>query len=655
MNSDDHNNTLVQDPNITKEISLKIFISIVSGVIGFWLSLHPFVFLLPPYELKFIAGLVFPLVVSLEWGWRYGLLSAIIGLGAQVMWIKGGWESVVTYFLFVLWIVWHGWSAEKFRKTGKKIWHRYAVELPFRLFNTIILYTVYRWIFQLNPPPWAPEITQTSVSLQYLNYQALGAACNGYLVLLLSNVLILFGPLRKVLRRHEVIEQKRSNYLLGAAILIGCVFWVVDGAFSLIFRDLPNSMAAKGSDSLLDLVLFNVPPYALFERLSFFIALLTGVLLASRYINKYSETEQLLTRMVELSPYPITVVDTSGRVDYINPEFIESFGYKLEDIPTVQDWYGKIFPNIFERREFITHWKEEIQKAAKSKTEARPFNVTAKDGSIQNIIFRQVIVNEEKEYIICENVSERIRAEEKFRALNEELEQRVKKRTAQLEATNKELESFSYSVSHDLRAPLRSIDGFSMALLDEYKDELDAEGQDYLRRVRSASQRMGQIIDDLLSLSRISRRELKKQEVNLSEIAQKIVEKLQESDPDRHIDIVIGHRVTANCDPNLIEVVLENLFGNAWKFTSKQEKPWIIFDTVVQDDELVYCVRDNGAGFDMAYANKLFGAFQRLHKDTDFHGYGIGLATVQRIIHRHGGRIWAEGYVDRGATFYFAL
>ena len=655
MNSDNRNTTMAPAPDIAKEISLKIFVAIVSGVIGFWLSLHPFVFLLPPYEFKFIAGLVFPLIVSIEWGWRYGLVSAIFGMGAQVLWIRGGWESVVMYALFTLWIVWHGWSAEKFRETGKKIWHRYAAELPFRLFDTIILYTVYRWTFQLPPPPWAPEIAQSSVSLQYVNYMVLGAVCNGYLILLLSNVLILFDPLRKVLRPSEIIEQKKSNYLLGTAILIGCVFWVVDGAFGLIFRELPNSIAAKGSDSLLDLVVFNVPPYALFERLSFFIALLTGVLLSSRYINKHSETEQLLTRMVELSPYPITVVDTAGRVDYINPEFIESFGYKLDDIPTVEDWYSKIFPNIFERREFITHWKEDMQKAVKSKIEPRTFNVTAKDGRIQNIIFRQVIVNDEKEYIICENVSERIRAEEKFRALNEELEQRVKKRTAQLEATNKELESFSYSVSHDLRAPLRSIDGFSMALLEEYKDALDTEGQDYLRRVRSASQRMGQIIDDLLSLSRISRRELRKQEVNLSEIAQKIVEKLEEGDPDRHVDIVIGHRVTADCDPNLIEVVLENLFGNAWKFTSKQDKPWIIFDTVVQDDELVYCVRDNGAGFDMAYANKLFGAFQRLHKDTDFHGYGIGLATVQRIIHRHGGRIWAEGYVDRGATFYFAL
>jgi light-regulated signal transduction histidine kinase (bacteriophytochrome) len=166
---------------------------------------------------------------------------------------------------------------------------------------------------------------------------------------------------------------------------------------------------------------------------------------------------------------------------------------------------------------------------------------------------------------------------------------------------------------------------------------------------------MGQIIDDLLSLSRISRRELRKQDVNLSEIAENILNKLHERDSDRIVDIVIGHKVVAYCDPNLVEIVLENLLSNAWKFTAKQEKPWIVFDQIIQDNEMVYCVRDNGAGFDMAYADKLFGTFQRLHKDTDFDGYGIGLATVQRIINRHEGRIWAEGYVNRGASFYFAL
>ena len=646
---------MYQAPKITEKNLYKIFISIVLGLIGFCLNIRPFVFLFPPHEIKFMAGLVCPMIVSLRWGWRYGLLSAIFCLAFNTMWIKGGWISVVMILMFILWIVWHGWCAKKFGNTGNKKWNPYLFEIPFRLFNTLILYTIFRWVFQFNPTVWASNMTVTSISLNFANVTAIQAVVNGYLILLLSDVLIIFGPIRKIFGLKDIKEQKRSNYLLGTAVLIGCVFWVIDGAFSLMFRDFSHSIPPRGTESLLDSIVFKVPPYALFERLSFFIALLTGVILSTRYISRYTSSEKLLQKMVKLSPYPITVVDSGGRVESINPEFVESFGYRLEDIPTVTDWYNKIFPNIFDRRDFIAHWKDDMQKAKQLNTEPRMFNVTNKDGNIENIIFRQVILDEDKEYIICENVSERTRAEEKFRKLNEELEQRVKKRTAQLEATNQELEAFSYSVSHDLRAPLRSIDGFSLALLEEYNNQLDAEGKDYLNRVRSASQRMGQIIDDLLSLSRISRRELKKENVNLSEMAESIVIKLEEGDPDRKVDIVIGHKVTAVCDPNLIEVVLENLLSNAWKFTSKQEKAWIVFDTVLQDGELAYCVRDNGVGFDMAYAGKLFGAFQRLHKDADFEGFGIGLATVMRIINRHEGRIWAEGYVNRGATFYFAI
>jgi PAS domain S-box-containing protein len=646
---------MYHDSKINKEVLYKISISIILGLIGFCLSLHPFVFLLPPHKLSLMVGLVLPMIVSLKWGWRYGLLSAIFGLGFKAMWFKGGWESIVTVSMFILWIVWHGWCAERFGKTGEKKWNPYVFEIPFRLFNTLILYTIFRWIFQFNPPAWASEMTVTSISLTFVNVAAIEALVNGYLILLLSDVLVIFGPIRKIFRLKEVKEQKRSNYLLGTAVLIGCFFWVIDGTFSLLFRDFSHSIPFRETESLLDLIVFQVPPYALFGRLSFFIALLIGVILSTRYINKHSSSEKLLKKIVKISPYPITVVNSGGRVEYINPEFVESFGYQLEDIPTVTDWYNKIFPNVFDRRDFIAHWQEDISEAKKLNREPRMFNVTNKSGNIENIIFRQVILEEEKEYIICENVSDRIHAEEKFRKLNLELEHRVKKRTVQLEATNKELEAFSYSVSHDLRAPLRSIDGFSMALLEEYNDQMDEEGKDYLKRVRSASQRMGQIIDDLLSLSRISRRELHKEEVNLSVIAERIISKLQEREPDRKVDIVIGHKVTAICDSNLIEVVLENLLSNAWKFTSKQEKPWIVFDTVLQDNEIGYCVRDNGAGFDMAYAGKLFGAFQRLHKDNDFQGYGIGLATVMRIINRHEGRIWAEGYVNRGASFYFVL
>jgi PAS domain S-box-containing protein len=655
-NSSDADVTMYQDFRISKELIHKLSIAIASGLIGFCLNLHPFVFLLPEHQFIFMPGLVFPMMVSLNLGWRYGLLSATFGVGCQTLWAKGGWESIVTLVMLVLWIAWHGWCAGRLRSTGETKWNRYVAEIPFRIFNIIILYTIFTWTFQFNPPSWAPAITKEPDAISHLNITALEGTVNGYLILLLSNVLIIFGPFRKLFRLKEIKEQKRANYLLGTCFLIACAFWVIDGIYcSYLLGDSYNSLVPRSHERLIDKIVFEVPSHALLERISFFAALLIGATLSAGYMNKHLQTDKMLRKLVELSPYPITTVDCHDRIENINPEFVESFGYTLADIPTVTEWYRKIFPNIFDRREFANSWKEDIENAKKTKTEQRMYKVLSKDGNMLNIIFRQVVFNEERKYIICENVSERVRAEQEFRKLNEELEQRVMQRTAQLEATNKELEAFSYSVSHDLRAPLRSIDGFSLALMEEYEDRLDAEGKDYLGRVRSASQRMGQIIEDLLSLSRISRRELRKEQVDLSAIAERIVAKLRESAPDRSTDVVIAPRITGNCDPNLIEVVLENLLSNAWKFTSKKERPWIIFEAISQNGDKVYRVRDNGAGFDMAYADKLFGAFQRLHKHTDFEGYGIGLATVMRIINRHGGRIWAEGYVDQGASFYFVL
>jgi len=238
---------------------------------------------------------------------------------------------------------------------------------------------------------------------------------------------------------------------------------------------------------------------------------------------------------------------------------------------------------------------------------------------------------------------------------NLKLESEVVERTKQLQDANKELEAFSYSVSHDLRTPLRGIDGFSQILLDEYQDKLDEQGKTYLHRVRSASQRMAQLIDDMLNLSRVGRAEMNIQQVNLSEIARAIADELHGNQPEREVKFIIQEGINVQGDGHLLRIVLENLIRNAWKFTSKHATAQIEFGVQKQDEKTVYFVRDDGAGFDMNYAEKIFGAFQRLHSVDEFPGTGVGLATVQRIIHRHGGKVWAEGEVEKGATIYFTI
>jgi PAS domain S-box-containing protein len=261
-------------------------------------------------------------------------------------------------------------------------------------------------------------------------------------------------------------------------------------------------------------------------------------------------------------------------------------------------------------------------------------------------------------YAVCgisTDITARTRAEEEVRRLNSELEERVRQRTAELEAATRELDAFAYSVSHDLRAPLRSLNGFSELLQEDYQDALDEQARDYLRRIQTNASRMAQMIDDLLDLSRASRTELRREPTDLTTLAHDVIGDLRAAEPDRQVQVSIAGALAESGDPHLVRLILQNLLGNAWKFTANRPDARIDFAAVHDGGTQVFVVRDNGAGFDMRFADKLFDAFQRLHTASQFDGSGIGLAIVHRIVNRHGGGIWAHSEPDRGAEFSFTL
>ncbi len=356
--------------------------------------------------------------------------------------------------------------------------------------------------------------------------------------------------------------------------------------------------------------------------------------------------------LVEAAPDAIVIADSAGHMVLVNAQTEILFGYCREEM------LGQPVELLLPERLRAPHIGLRQDYAANPRT--RPMGVgldlagRRKDGgefpvSISLSPFR--VGSERYVFSDIRDISEQRESQKRIQELNDTLSHH----NAELKAINQELEAFSYSVSHDLRAPLRAIDGFSQILLKENAGRLDDKGLDRLNRVRRAAQHMGSLIDDLLKLSRVTRSELQFQPVNLSDLAAEVVEALRKQEPERAVAVDIAPNLYTRGDPKLLRIALDNLLGNAWKFTGKRNDARIELGVEAGETGAVYFVRDNGAGFDMAYADKLFGAFQRLHDTGEFPGTGIGLATVQRIVHKHGGRIRADSAVGRGATFHFTL
>ncbi|HYD33269.1 MAG TPA: ATP-binding protein, partial [Methylophilaceae bacterium] len=346
--------------------------------------------------------------------------------------------------------------------------------------------------------------------------------------------------------------------------------------------------------------------------------------------------------LIEASLDPLVTISPQGVIMDVNHAATEAIGISRENL------VGTDFSSYFTDPEKAREGYRQVFEHGRVTN--YPLTIQHVDGKLIEVMYNASVYKDERGVVLG------VVAAARDVTAQRQAEREIHRRTAELQVANQELEAFSYSVSHDLRAPLRAIDGFSQALIEDYSEKLDGVAKNYLDRVRAATQRMGHLIDDMLALSRITRVEMRHQTINLSDMATEVLMELQKTDADRKVDWLVQPDLVTEGDSNLLRIVLDNLLSNAWKYTGRQSQPRIEFGaTSIGDGSREYFIRDNGAGFDMAYVEKLFGAFQRLHLASEFPGTGVGLATVQRIIHRHGGRVRAEGKPGEGATFYFTL
>jgi PAS domain S-box-containing protein len=633
-------------------ITSKVIISLILGWIGFGINFQAVYFDFPPYQACLLPGVVFPMVVSLAWGWRYGLLSATLGLGAQTGWFlkwpHGVWEPVITIPMLSLWIVWHGWCAERKKSGHFPAMNSYWVEIPFRICHTIVLYTLLRWAMHVDSPAGIPY----GISLDYLHFSALAQGFNAYFVLLIADVALNLGLVRKLFGLRQRPGQITTGYVISAALLFGLLFWVIDGLVDYFkFREQLRFLIFKAPESILDSIILNVSSPDLFGRTAFVAVCLVGGLLVSHLLRKQlkgeaalRESEMRYRRLHETMRDAFVQFDMKGRIVDFNPAYQEITGHGDDDLRGMQQ--SRLTPAKWHDAE-AEILRTQVTRTGRSDVYEKEY--IHAEGKIFPVEVRTFLIQDDADipigmWSIVRDITQRKQTE---------LER--EKAMLALEKSNEDLKQFAYVASHDLQEPLRMVSSYTQLLEERYHSQLDDKAHKYIHYAVDGAARMQALIRDLLAFSRVETHAQEFKTVDAQRALGTAIVNLKSKIDETGALVLTDDLPPVQADETQLSLLLQNLINNAIKFQEKSKTPRIRISALRQLDAWRFSVQDNGIGIASKYKDKIFQVFQRLHTRREYPGTGIGLALCKRIIDRHGGQIWFESVPGEGTTFYFTI